>query len=91
MTTQPPPGMANVKKAPSSSAKARFLGRLLDPIDLMVEGIYSVLIVLTFTLAVRAADSNDLLTETFGDAYRQYMRRTGRFLPRLGAPKETGA
>jgi hypothetical protein len=44
----------------------RFLARFLDPIDLIVEGIYSVLIVLTFTLAVNAADSNELLSEAFG-------------------------
>lgn len=39
----------------------------------------------------RTTQEEARLTETFGDAYRQYMRRTGRFLPRLGAPKETGA
>lgn len=36
------------------AAKESFLGRLLDPVDRLVEGIYSVLIVLTFTLAARA-------------------------------------
>lgn len=38
--------------------KQSFLGRLLDPLDRLVEGIYSVLIVLTFTLAVRVVDAN---------------------------------
>jgi hypothetical protein len=38
--------------------KESFLGRLLDPLDRLVEGIYSVLIVLTFTLAVRVVDAN---------------------------------
>ena len=40
------------------SMKESFLGRLLDPLDRLVEGIYSVLIVLTFTLAVRVVDAN---------------------------------
>jgi VIT1/CCC1 family predicted Fe2+/Mn2+ transporter len=38
--------------------KESFLARLLDPLDRLVEGIYSVLIVLTFTLAVRVVDAN---------------------------------
>jgi VIT1/CCC1 family predicted Fe2+/Mn2+ transporter len=38
--------------------KESFLARLLDPLDRLVEGIYTVLIVLTFTLAVRVADAN---------------------------------
>lgn len=54
----PPP-----KRALTSNPTQRFLARFLDPLDLMVEGIYSVLIVLTFTLAVRAADSNEWLGE----------------------------
>jgi hypothetical protein len=37
-----------------TAVKESFFSRLLDPIDLLVEGIYSVLIVLTFTLAARA-------------------------------------
>jgi hypothetical protein len=36
------------------TVKEGFLGRLLDPIDRIVEAIYSVLIVLTFTLAARS-------------------------------------
>lgn len=42
----------------AQSMKESFLGRLLDPLDRLVEGIYSVLIVLTFTLAVRVVDAN---------------------------------
>jgi VIT1/CCC1 family predicted Fe2+/Mn2+ transporter len=38
--------------------RERFVGRLLDPLDRLVEGIYTVLIVLTFTLAVRVVDAN---------------------------------
>jgi hypothetical protein len=36
------------------TVKEGFLGRLLDPIDRIVEAVYSVLIVLTFTLAARS-------------------------------------
>lgn len=35
----------------AQTAKESFINRLLDPVDRLVEGIYSVLIVLTFTLA----------------------------------------
>lgn len=52
-STQPLP----IEPAPRNM-KESFLGRLLDPLDRMVEGIYSVLIVLTFTLAVRVVDAN---------------------------------
>jgi VIT1/CCC1 family predicted Fe2+/Mn2+ transporter len=38
--------------------KHSFLGRLLDPLDSFVEAIYTVLIILTFTLAVRVAEAN---------------------------------
>ena len=41
------------------TVKQGILERLLDPIDRLVEGIYSVLIVLTFTLAARAIHSYD--------------------------------
>lgn len=37
--------------SPPTTAKESFLARFLDPVDRLVEGIYSVLIVLTFTLA----------------------------------------
>ena len=38
-------------QAKPATAMESFLARLLDPVDRLVEGIYSVLIVLTFTLA----------------------------------------
>jgi protein-S-isoprenylcysteine O-methyltransferase Ste14 len=31
----------------------------------------------------RVADEERMLVEQFGDEYRDYMRRTGRLLPRL--------
>jgi protein-S-isoprenylcysteine O-methyltransferase Ste14 len=41
---------------------------------------------LMFTLLViRTRKEEEKLVERFGDAYRQYMRRTGRFFPRLSA------
>jgi hypothetical protein len=42
---------------PTKTVKEGFLARVLDPLDRLVEGIYSVLIVLTFTLAARALQS----------------------------------
>lgn len=35
-------------------------------------------------LIARTPREEQMLVETFGDAYRDYMARTGRFLPRLG-------
>jgi protein-S-isoprenylcysteine O-methyltransferase Ste14 len=35
-------------------------------------------------LAIRTPKEERMLIERFGDEYRQYMARTGRFLPRLG-------
>ncbi len=32
----------------------------------------------------------DLMLSRFGDEYREYVRRTGRVLPRIGAPSEDG-
>ena len=43
--------------AAPKTVKEGILERLLDPIDRLIEGIYSVLIVLTFTLAARAIHS----------------------------------
>lgn len=58
MTTKtPPPANAGTPTGGAHSAKSArgsFVARLLDPVDRLVEGIYSVLIVLTFTLAARA-------------------------------------
>ena len=53
--TQPAPG------GRVEAAKESFLSRLLDPLDRLVESIYSVLIVLTFTLAYRVADAQGVL------------------------------
>jgi protein-S-isoprenylcysteine O-methyltransferase Ste14 len=42
-------------------------------------------VVLAFVvLWLRTAKEEAWLIETFGDTYRDYMRRTGRFLPKLG-------
>lgn len=35
------------------------------------------------TVVTMIRDEETALTEKFGDAYREYMKRTGRFLPRL--------
>ena len=35
-------------------------------------------------IAIRTRREEDLLVARFGDAYRDYMRRTGRFFPRAG-------
>jgi hypothetical protein len=53
------------------AAKESFLSRLLDPLDRLVESIYSVLIVLTFTLAYRVADAQGVLAnETISQLMR---------------------
>lgn len=44
---------SSTRVKPRATAKESFLGRLLDPIDRLSETIYSVLILLTFTLAFR--------------------------------------
>jgi protein-S-isoprenylcysteine O-methyltransferase Ste14 len=36
---------------------------------------------------MRVRHEEAVLTDAFGDAYRAYMLRTGRFLPRLGRPQ----
>jgi protein-S-isoprenylcysteine O-methyltransferase Ste14 len=42
--------------------------------------------ILTFILmAIRTPKEEANLIEKFGDEYREYMRRTGRFLPKLGS------
>lgn len=42
-------------------------------------------------LMIRTRREEALLLEKHGDAYRDYMARTGRLLPRLRAPREPGA
>lgn len=53
----------------NSTPKESFLGRLLDPIDRLSESIFSILILLTFTLAFRiiklGADPNQPLPSTY--------------------------
>ena len=42
--------------------------------------------ILTFILmAIRTPKEEANLIEKFGDEYREYMKRTGRFLPKLGS------
>jgi len=36
-----------------------------------------------FILLLRTSKEEARLIETFGDEYREYMQRTGRFLPRM--------
>jgi hypothetical protein len=48
--------------------KQSFLSRLLDPVSSVVEAIYSVLIVLTFTLAFRVIDANAWPDQTTASA-----------------------
>jgi protein-S-isoprenylcysteine O-methyltransferase Ste14 len=43
--------------------------------------------VLFALLVVRTRTEEELLIERFGDAYRNYMGRTGRFLPRIMASR----
>jgi protein-S-isoprenylcysteine O-methyltransferase Ste14 len=47
----------------------------------------SVLLVL---LVVRTRTEEEKLVARFGDAYRHYMERTGRFLPRMAASRRAG-
>jgi protein-S-isoprenylcysteine O-methyltransferase Ste14 len=42
------------------------------------------LVALTLIVATRAKREEAVMLNTFGEAYRHYMERTGRFLPRLG-------
>ncbi len=51
------PQTAAVTEHTKRTAKESFLAKLLDPVDRLVEAIYGVLIVMTFTLAARAITS----------------------------------
>lgn len=42
---------------------------------------FAILVILPFPWIVRAEEQ--VLLETFGEEYREYMRRTGRFFPRI--------
>lgn len=39
---------------------------------------------LTLIISLRIRNEEATMVDKFGEAYRQYMRRTGRFIPRLG-------
>lgn len=62
-------------------------GLLLTSANLAAAGPW---LALTALAASRVADEEAALAEAFGDAYRAYARRTGRFLPRLGPPAPQG-
>jgi hypothetical protein len=60
---------ATARHRPRATPKESFLGRLLDPIDRLSESIFSILILLTFTLAFRIIPStyiNELLIGAAG-------------------------
>lgn len=57
MTRQSHPNPDPAGQPHTRGAKEGFLASVLDPVDRLVEGIYTVLIVMTFTLAVRAVDT----------------------------------
>jgi hypothetical protein len=56
-------GPTGTPSAATKTVRQGFLARLVDPLNRLVEGIYSVLIVLTFTLAARAVGSYDGVVE----------------------------
>jgi VIT1/CCC1 family predicted Fe2+/Mn2+ transporter len=60
---------ASTRHRPRATPKESFLGRLLDPIDRLSESIFSILILLTFTLAFRiiklGADPNQPIPNTY--------------------------
>ena len=60
---------ASTRHRPRATPKESFLGRLLDPIDRLSESIFSILILLTFTLAFRiiklGADPNQQIPNTY--------------------------
>jgi protein-S-isoprenylcysteine O-methyltransferase Ste14 len=58
-----------------------FLAVLLLTRNWLVGGVF--LLAMTLIIAQRLKHEEATMIEKFGDAYRDYMRRTGRFLPRL--------
>lgn len=60
---------ATARHRPRATPKESFLGRLLDPIDRLSESIFSILILLTFTLAFRiiklGGDPNQPIPSTY--------------------------
>lgn len=60
--------MSEKSQSQFSTVKKGFLVRFLDPIDRLVEGMYSVLIVLTFTLTVSVVEANNVVSQMFASA-----------------------
>jgi protein-S-isoprenylcysteine O-methyltransferase Ste14 len=46
------------------------------------------LIGLTLIVVTRLRNEEAAMTEKFGDSYREYIRHTGRFLPRITSPAQ---
>jgi protein-S-isoprenylcysteine O-methyltransferase Ste14 len=44
-------------------------------------------ILMFIIIVIRTDKEEEMLIKRFGDDYRRYMQRTGRFLPRFGIPK----
>ena len=59
------------------------IGVLLLTSNWLIGGL--MLVGLTLVLATRLQREEIAMTEKFGDHYREYMKRTGRFLPPIGA------
>jgi protein-S-isoprenylcysteine O-methyltransferase Ste14 len=57
------------------------LGFLLLTANWMIGGL--MLASVALLVWVRLRGEEDLLIDTFGEQYREYMQRTGRFLPKL--------
>ena len=49
--------------------------------------LYVICVVIFCLLVIRTRTEEENLVVRFGDSYRTYMERTGRFLPRLGASR----
>jgi protein-S-isoprenylcysteine O-methyltransferase Ste14 len=47
-------------------------------------------IIMVITFIIRIPKEEQMLIDQFGDAYRQYMQRTGRLFPRLRKRKDAG-
>lgn len=58
------------------------VGLLLLTRNLFIGGVY--LLALTLIVATRTAREEAVMLDKFGEPYRNYMRSTGRFLPKLG-------
>jgi protein-S-isoprenylcysteine O-methyltransferase Ste14 len=56
-------------------------GFLLLTHNLFIGGVY--LAALTLVVISRVGNEEAAMVEKFGDAYRNYMKKTGRFLPRF--------